>query len=115
MTAPGSGQEQVEEVTVAIYTRLGVHRWTTSAAALCFDATPGSPWLLVPPAVRSVFDSLVSAGIPLADSVFGPPMLGVKCGCNDAFIVTLDARSDRGECDDRLAAVGAVSPATLVR
>jgi hypothetical protein len=106
MTDAGGRQE---DVGVAIYTRLGVHRWTTSPATLCFDATPGSPWLLVPPPVRSVFDSLVRAGIPLADSVFGPPMLGVKCGCNDAFIVTLDARSDRRECDHGIAAVRAVS------
>jgi hypothetical protein len=95
ITPPATDQEDVE---VALHTHVGLHRWTTSARTLCFDATPGSPWLLVPPAVRRGFDALVTAGIPLADTPFGPPMLGVKCGCNDAFVVEIDTRdSDPGD------------------
>lgn len=101
--APASSPEDVE---VALHTHVGVHRWATTARMLCFDATPGSPWLLVPPAVRCAFDALASAGIPLADTAFGPPMLGVKCGCNDAFVVSLDASGDTSsDGDDAVAAI----------
>jgi hypothetical protein len=59
------------------------------AAALAFDATPGSPWLLVPGDVRRSFDALRAAGGPLATSGVAVPLLGVKCGCNAAFLVQL--------------------------
>ncbi len=95
--APPSSPEDVE---VALHTRVGVHRWATTVRMLCFDASPGSPWLLVPPAVRGAFDALAHAGIPLADTAFGSPMLGVKCGCNDAFVVSLGARGDDSRDDD---------------
>ena len=54
---------------------------------LAFDASPGAPWILLPPDPRRAFDRLVRAGQPLAESPVGRPRLGVKCGCNDAFIV----------------------------
>ena len=56
-------------------------------APLAFDASPGAPWLLLPPDPRRAFDRLLHAGRPLAESPVGRPRLGVKCGCNDAFIV----------------------------
>lgn len=74
-------------VMVAVHTRAGVHRWRGAADALPFDRSPGSPWLLVPPAVRAGFDAVCEAGTALADTPFGAPTLGVKCGCNAAFIV----------------------------
>jgi hypothetical protein len=37
--------------------------------------------------VRSAFDRLRAAGIPLHETSHGRPMLGVKCGCNEAFLV----------------------------
>jgi hypothetical protein len=37
--------------------------------------------------VRAGFDALAAAGTPLADTPFGRPMLGVKSGCNEAFVV----------------------------
>lgn len=46
-----------------------------------------SPWLLLPPEVRSAFDRVVARGVPLGDSALGRATLGVKCGCNDAFMV----------------------------
>lgn len=46
-----------------------------------------APWILVPPPVRTAFDALTTAGTPLADAGFGRPLLGVKCGVNDAFLV----------------------------
>ena len=46
-----------------------------------------SPWLLVPPDVRTAFDRVVARGVPLGASPLGRATLGVKCGCNDAFVV----------------------------
>ena len=54
-----------------------------------------SPWLLLPPDVRRAFDRISTHGVPLAESGFGRAMLGVKCGCNDAFMVS--AVSERGD------------------
>ena len=54
---------------------------------LALDESPGAPWLLLPPDVRDAFDRLAAAGPPLAATPFGRPLLGVKTGCNEAFIV----------------------------
>ena len=73
-------------------------RWRTPARDVAFDESPGAPWLLLPPDVRRAFDLLRRAGSPLARTVFGRPLLGVKCGCNDAFIVKLvDLHDDVAE------------------
>ena len=64
-------------------------RWPVDAGALALDPCPGSPWLLVPPEVRTAFDRLRARGVPLARSEIGRPLLGVKCGCNEAFVVRL--------------------------
>jgi hypothetical protein len=64
--------------------------WDAHAGELGIDETPGAPWLMLPPIARRAFDALRSAGIPLAASAFGAPLLGVKCGCNGAFILTAD-------------------------
>jgi hypothetical protein len=70
-------------------------RWRTPPEALAFDDTPGAPWLLLPPEARCAFELLRRLGQPLSASVFGRPRLGVKCGCNDAFLVeALDVRGD---------------------
>jgi hypothetical protein len=61
---------------------------------LALDADPASPWLIVPPAVRTAFDRLARAGVPLGASAFGAPLLGVKCGCNEAFIVHAEREAD---------------------
>jgi hypothetical protein len=76
--------------------RLGVRRrtlaveWTTCRAdlPLC-PAQADSPWLLLPPDVRSAFDRLVVHGHPLGCGTLGRATLGVKCGCNDAFAVEI--------------------------
>lgn len=73
--------------------RLTLHRGAESASfeversALGIDGSPGAPWLLLPPEVRRAFDALERAGIALAESPFGRPLLGVKSGCNAAFVV----------------------------
>ncbi len=56
-------------------------------ARLPYDESPGAPWLLLPRSVRRAFDALRDAGQVLAESPLGRPRLGVKCGCNDAFVV----------------------------
>jgi hypothetical protein len=37
--------------------------------------------------VRAAFDRIVARGTPLGESSMGRATLGVKCGCNDAFMV----------------------------
>ncbi|HWH51856.1 MAG TPA: DNA methyltransferase, partial [Gemmatimonadaceae bacterium] len=61
---------------------------------LAFDASPGAPWILLPPDPRRAFDRLLHAGQSLAESPVGRPRLGVKCGCNDAFVVQPPALDD---------------------
>jgi len=81
-------------IRVVVHRGAAVHRWESTADALPLDESPGSPWLLIPPPARAVFDALSAAGIPLARTPFGPPLLGVKCGCNDAFILLASDRDD---------------------
>jgi len=81
-------------VAVTVHRSRGASRWDDCAATLGFDDTPESPWLLVPPDVRSAFRQLTSAGTPLAAGIAGRPLLGVKCGCNDAFVVELHPDDD---------------------
>ncbi|MBA3853233.1 MAG: hypothetical protein C0503_02400 [Gemmatimonas sp.] len=61
--------------------------WTMHRERLALDDTPGAPWLLLPPDVRDAFDALSVAGVPLARSPLARPQLGVKCGCNEAFVL----------------------------
>ena len=65
--------------------------WTMPARMLTLDASDGAPWMFLPPEARVAFDRLVTAGTPLADSAFGRPLLGVKTGCNEPFLVPRDA------------------------
>jgi methylase of polypeptide subunit release factors len=87
----------------AMSARTVVHRresaihWPLDAVDLPFDATPGSPWLIMPPEVRASFDAIRRAGIPLAESAIGRPMLGVKTGCNEAFIVRVSSQQPRNQ------------------
>jgi hypothetical protein len=93
------------EVAVA---RLGAGApltWTIPRADLPLDLTPGAPWVLLPRAVRRAFDRLTAAGDPLAETRFGRPILGVKTGCNAAFVVTL-CHADDGSGLVRVASGG---------
>ena len=60
---------------------------------------PASPWLALPPPRAAGLRSRRGRGHPLASSPLGPPLLGVKCGCNEAFVVSLAAaRTDWRRC-----------------
>jgi hypothetical protein len=86
-------------VRVAVHHRDEALEWNMARARIGLDDSPGAPWLLLPPDARAAFDRLAAAGTPLARTPLGRPILGVKSGCNDAFIVTpsagwRDARND---------------------
>lgn len=66
-------------------------QWESAAADLPLDDTPGAPWLMMPPEARRAFDRVRGMGAPLASSAFGRPLLGVKTGCNEAFLVHVDS------------------------
>lgn len=74
-------------VVLTLHGRGGTRAWPLARAALPLDATDGAPWLLLPPPVRAAFDAVAAAGVPLAASALGRPLLGVKSGCNEAFVV----------------------------
>ena len=80
------------ESTVNVTVSRGPQRasWQCDSRSLSLDDSTGSPWLLLPLAARTAFDRLTSAGSPLAESRFGRPLLGVKTGLNEAFLVRLE-------------------------
>ncbi|MBW7934608.1 MAG: hypothetical protein H3C62_13590, partial [Gemmatimonadaceae bacterium] len=78
---------EATSIACAVVRRDAELRWHATLPRLALDGTEGAPWLLLPSPVRQAFDALAELGLPLADSSFGRPLLGVKSGCNDAFVV----------------------------
>ncbi len=69
----------------------GVAHATLAPRALPLDADdPASPWLLLPRDVRAALDLLRAAGTALRHAGLARPTLGVKCGCNDAFLLEVE-------------------------
>ena len=68
--------------------------WRARPCTLVLDPSPGSPWVLLPPDCRAAFDMLSRHGVPLFASVLGRPRLGVKTGCNEAFLVNAGKTCD---------------------
>jgi hypothetical protein len=69
--------------------------WRAPPDAIHLNAQdPASPWLLLPHEVREAFDRLRGRGVALGASPLGRALLGVKCGCNEAFLVN-DTGGDR--------------------
>ena len=87
-------------IPMAVHRNGSTLQWEMSPHRLPLGASSGSPWLLMPPEVRHSFDRLAAAGPSLATSCFGRPILGVKTGCNSAFIVT--SASERGGIETNL-------------
>ena len=83
-------------------------RWTCPRELLPLDDTPGSPWILLHPLARRAFDLVARAGVPFYQSDFGRPLLGVKTGCNSAFIVRVDS------LDGEVARISAASRTGLI-
>jgi N-6 DNA Methylase len=79
--------EALAELRVTVHAQRVAATWGVHASELTLDASPGAPWLLLPPVARRAFDAVRAVGTPLGESRFGPPLLGVKSGCNRAFIV----------------------------
>jgi hypothetical protein len=99
-----------EHIDVVVHRRNGTGvSWKLPRGELPYDATPGAPWLMLPRSVRRGFDALREAGQPFADSPLGRPRLGVKCGCNDAFVVRLIERDG-----DRARVVGRDGTSILI-
>ncbi|HKG92382.1 MAG TPA: N-6 DNA methylase [Gemmatimonadaceae bacterium] len=90
------GDHGGECVSVAVHRAAGVSAWLAPRAQLALDASPASPWLLLPPPARRAFDRLRLAGVALAEGPLDRPTLGVKCGCNEAFVVRIVGTPDDG-------------------
>ena len=90
----GDDDRRAAPVTLALQRAASTITWCAPAAEIALDDTPGSPWLLLPSAVRAGFERLRRAGVPLADGHAGPPQLGVKSGCNDCFLVAVESIDD---------------------
>ena len=106
----GDGSPAVEPAIRAAVSRAGntTLAWRHTGS-IAFDDSPGAPWILLPPDPRRAFDRLIRAGQPLGESPIGRARLGVKCGCNEAFVVrpldplestddVVDVRGTKGEC-----------------
>jgi hypothetical protein len=82
--------DRMPPISAAVRTRRGSAQWICTRESLSVDATPGSPWVLIPPAARRAFDRVSRRAVPVFRSRFGRPLLGVKTGCNNAFIVRVE-------------------------
>ncbi|MDB4911580.1 MAG: hypothetical protein JWO39_2403, partial [Gemmatimonadetes bacterium] len=82
----GLGAEALP-ILASMHRKRDVLRWNIAPARLALDEDPASPWIAIPPAVRDSFDRVCRAGVPIGDTSLGAPLLGVKCGCNEAFVV----------------------------
>ena len=81
-------------IHVTLAHRSDTPAFTVDPSALSFSGDPGAPWLLFPAPVRTAFERVRCAGPALGDSPLGRPILGVKCGCNAAFLVRAIERDD---------------------
>jgi hypothetical protein len=86
-----SSRSVENSVSVSAHKPRGVVRWCVSQRQLSFDESQGSPWILAPRCVRSAFEKVRGRGVAMSSSRIGRPLLGVKTGCNEAFIVSESA------------------------
>lgn len=90
-TRPASTRPSTSTLSVVSHKDDKAIEWTVTSDSLPFDRSRGSPWILVPGEVRTAFDVVRQSGITLAESPIKRPLLGVKTGCNAAFLVTRDS------------------------
>ena len=80
-----------QSVKAIVHRRDGIARWTVPQRQIPFDESPGSPWIVADECVRAAFNNVTRAGVPFSSTSMGRPLLGVKTGCNEAFLVSDDA------------------------
>ena len=78
----------VSETVLAVRRRSLELEWSVARDMMHFDGSDrASPWLLLPPDARLAFDRIRARGRALGASALGRATLGVKCGCNEAYMV----------------------------
>ena len=87
VVAERSRDGNCDEIDLIVHRGGKTQRCRATPARVAFDPTRGSPWLMVPSEVRTSFDLVAQQGTPLAYTCFGRPLLGVKTGCNNAFLI----------------------------
>ena len=81
-------------IHVTVARRHNTARFVVRPDALSLNGDVAAPWLLMPESARSAFQRVHDAGPALGDSSLGRPLLGVKCGCNAAFLVAAHEHDD---------------------
>ena len=82
------------DIDVSISTAQGERHFPMPPSRLALDGDTAAPWILLPPLAHAAFERLRTAGPALGDSPIGRPLLGVKCGCNAAFLVHAQEHDD---------------------
>jgi hypothetical protein len=70
------------------------HSFTMDSRTLTATDQRGAPWRIIPDPVRAAADHLSSAGHRWNESILPPPSLGIKTGCNEAFLLSDDEVPD---------------------
>jgi hypothetical protein len=91
-TASGERMRPTSALKIVIHRRSGSVEWQTQVSELSVERGESAPWLLVPPPVRRAYERIARAGVALSATPIGAPRLGVKTGCNEAFIVRTRTR-----------------------
>ena len=84
------------DITVSVARGAHDRPFRLPTARLALGGDPAAPWILLPPDAHSAFERLRTSGPPLGDSPLGRPLLGIKCGCNAAFLVHAHEHDDDG-------------------
>lgn len=87
VTRRASATDGSAPMAVSVRRRTVDHSWQGKAGEQQYSADRSSPWLLLPPEVRAAFDRLAAAGPTIGSGALGRATLGVKSGCNDAFML----------------------------
>ena len=103
---PAATPAATPDIAVFISTAVGARHFPVPPSRLALDGDAAAPWILLPPPAHAAFERLRTAGPALGDSPLGRPLLGVKCGCNAAFLVHAHEHDD-----DSATVVAADNPA----
>ena len=86
-SSPANASRAMDAVFAVRRRTLDVEWQAEPRTGLLDPGDPASPWLVLPNEVRAAFEDVRRRGGPLAAGRFGRALLGVKCGCNEAFLV----------------------------